>query len=542
MSSVTDLSSESPGSKLGARRALPVLSVHNLSKSFGGARALHNVSFDVLPGEVHGLLGKNGSGKSTLVKILSGFHAPDDGGELQFNGEAVSLPLKPGDYRRLGMAFVHQNLGLVPSLTVLENLRVVQLTSGKRAFINWGEERRAARVALGRFGLNIDPEERVDRLTPVHRAQLAIVRAFEEIEAAREQTGKPGLVLLDEPTPFLPSSGVDQLFDMIRSITRSGSSVIFISHDIEEVMEITDRITVLRDGEVAGELERAGATHGRIVEMIVGRNIDHVARDHAADSAAPVHVRFSALAGRMLEPVDLFVRKGEILGLTGLIGSGYEEVPYLAFGAKRARSGTVGIEGGATIAQHDLSPRQAIDMGFALLPGDRQNESGVGSLPIVDNMLLPDVRRFFRTGFMRDGEMMREARRLGTEFEVRPNDPSLKLSALSGGNAQKVLIARWMNRSPALLLLDEPTQGVDVGTRQQIFAALRQAAAEGMSVICASSEAEQLAEICDRVLIFAKGRIHREIVGDELTKDGISAACYASLSTGGPPRTTGTTP
>ena len=217
--------------------------------------------------------------------------------------------------------------------------------------------------------------------------------------------------------------------------------------------------------------------------MIVGRNIDHVARDHAADSAAPVHVRFSALAGRMLEPVDLFVRKGEILGLTGLIGSGYEEVPYLAFGAKRARSGTVGIEGGATIAQHDLSPRQAIDMGFALLPGDRQNESGVGSLPIVDNMLLPDVRRFFRTGFMRDGEMMREARRLGTEFEVRPNDPSLKLSALSGGNAQKVLIARWMNRSPALLL--DGRRRVDVGTRQQSLL-LRQAAAEGMSVICAS--------------------------------------------------------
>ena len=182
--------------------------------------------------------------------------------------------------------------------------------------------------------------------------------------------------------------------------------------------------------------------------------------------------------------------------------------------------------------QADLNPRAAIDLGFALLPADRQGASGVDSLPIVDNMFLPDVRRFFQGGRMRNGDDgARGADSSARPFEVRPNDPGLKLSALSGGNAQKVLIARWMNRSPSLLLLDEPTQGVDVGTRQQVFAALRKAAAEGMSVICASSEAEQLAEICDRVLIFAKGRICKEIVGDELTKDGISAACYASSAT-----------
>lgn len=526
---MTALAHESPLNPPGAPRALPVLSVHHISKTFGGAQALRNVSFDVLPGEVHGLLGKNGSGKSTLVKILSGFHAPDDGGSLEFNGEAVTLPLKPGDYRRLGMAFVHQNLGLVPSLTVLENLRLVQLTGGRKPFIDWAAERRAAGKALARFGLDLDPEERVDRLTPVHRALLAIVRAFEEIETSRAVTGKPGLVLLDEPTPFLPASGVAQLFDMVRAIKASGSSVVFISHDIDEVLEITDRITVLRDGEVAGELDRAGATHGRIVEMIVGRSLSRMERDRTAVDA-PVYATFTDLAGKMLEPSTLAVRKGEILGLTGLIGSGYEEIPYLAFGARPARSGLIAIAGGPTIAQAKLDPRRAIDLGFALLPADRQNESGVGSLPIVDNMLLPDVRRFFRGGFMRDGAMRREARRLGTVFEVRPNDPSLKLGALSGGNAQKVLIARWMNRSPALLLLDEPTQGVDVGTRQQIFSALRRAASEGMSVICASSEAEQLAEICDRVLIFARGRISAELTGDALTKDGISAACYASAA------------
>ncbi|MCD2172180.1 sugar ABC transporter ATP-binding protein [Rhizobium sp. C4] len=519
-----------PSTDPGAPRALPVLSVKNFSKTFGGARALQNVSFDVMPGEVHGLLGKNGSGKSTLVKILAGFHTPDEGGSLFFNGEKVSLPVRGGDARRLGMAFVHQNLGLVPSLTVLENLRVVQLTGGGRSFINWAAEEAAAVGALKRFGLDLDPHERVDRLSPVQRALLAIVRAFEEIEAARAITGKPGLVLLDEPTPFLPASGVQQLFSLVRSITAAGCSVIFISHDIDEVMEITDRITVLRDGRQSGELDRKDATHEKIVEMIVGQSMSragHIKRDPAS---LPVYARFRDLAGQMLQPSNFHVGKGEILGLTGLIGSGYEEVPYLAFGARPASGGTIQIAGEQAFDQVTLTPKAAIDRGFALLPGDRQGASGVDSLSIVDNMFLPDVGRFFRGGWLRNRAMIDEAHILGTQYEVRPNDPYLKLSALSGGNAQKVLIARWMNRSPHLLMLDEPTQGVDVGTRQQIFSALRKAAAEGMSIICASSEAEQLADICDRVLVFAKGRICHELSGDALTKEGISEACYASAA------------
>ena len=350
----------------GAPLAFPVLSIRNMSKTFGGARALNDVSFDVAPGEVHGLLGKNGSGKSTLVKILAGFHAPDEGGEMRFNGELVSLPLRPGDYRRLGMSFVHQNLGLVPSLTVLENLRLVQLTSGKRAFIDWRAEERASATALGRFGLDLDPHERVDRITPVQRALLAIVRAFEEIELARAKTGRPGLVLLDEPTPFLPESGVDQLFGLVRSITTSGSSVIFISHDIDEVMEITDRATVLRDGKVAGELQRATATHAQVVEMIVGRRVEQ-SRTAAPDEAAerPVFASVRELSGKMLDRVSLSVRRGEILGLTGLIGSGYEELPYLVFGARTGAGGDITVGDAEPVDQNTVAPKSAIERGFA---------------------------------------------------------------------------------------------------------------------------------------------------------------------------------
>ena len=515
--------------------ALPVLKLDGIAKTFGGARALAGVSFSVAPGEVHGLLGKNGSGKSTLVKILAGFHAPDPGGRLDFNGEAVDLPLKPGDFRRLGMSFVHQNLGLVPSLTVLENLRFAHLTTAKSGFIDWRRERATAREALDRFGLSIDTEERIDRLSPVERALLAIVRAFEEIRVACAATGRPGLVLLDEPTPFLPREGVEKLFGLVRSIAATGSSVIFISHDIDEVMTITDRITVLRDGQLAGSLVTREATHEQVVEAIVGRRIARlgVTSHTGPQLSRPAFARIAAAAGTTLEPSDITIGKGEILGVTGLIGSGYEELPYLVFGARPCRSGSIAFDGAEPIALSAMTPKRAIDLDLALLPGDRQGASGVDSLPIVDNMFLPDVARFFRGGRLSRGAMLREAFDLGTRYEVRPNDPSLKLSALSGGNAQKVLIARWMNRKPRLLLLDEPTQGVDVGTRVQIFAALKAAAASGMSVLCASSDAEQLAEICDRVLIFARGRILTEITGADLTKDGIAEACYASIDLAG---------
>ena len=512
-----------------AQPAQSVLRLSNIAKTFGGARALKGVSFEVAPGEVHGLLGKNGSGKSTLVKILAGFHAPDRGGVMEFNGEPVALPLGPGEFRKLGMSFVHQNLGLVPSLTVLENLRLSNLVSASANHINWRAERRAASAALDRFGISLDPGERVDRISAVDQALLAIVRAFEEIRTACEITGKPGLVLLDEPTPFLPKEGVAKLFELIRSIAAHGSSVIFISHDIEEVLSITDRATVLRDGEVAGSIATADATHDAMVELIIGRTLARSTPTRSEAVAREPAIVLKGLESRSLKPTDLTVGRGEIVGLTGLIGSGYEELPYLAFGARPATGGTLEVVGQSAVRLSELNPRRAIDMGFALLPGDRNGASGVSSLPIYENMLLPDLDRFFRGGRLDNGAMKREAVRLGVEFEVRPNDPQMKLSALSGGNAQKVLIARWMNRMPKLLLLDEPTQGVDVGTRAHIFAALKAETAKGMSILCASSDTEQLAEICDRVIVFARGRVHKVLTGGDVTKDGIAEACYASV-------------
>ncbi len=504
----------------------PALSVRGLSKSFGGAKALDGIGFDVAPGEVRGLLGQNGSGKSTFVKLLAGFHAPDSG-TLELHGQPVRLPLNPGDFRRLGLAFVHQNLGLVPALTVLENLRVGDLTRASHPFIAWGRERRAAEAIFARFELDIDPSARVADLSQIDRALLAVVRAFEELRPGGRMIGTPGLLLLDEPTPFLPKSGVDKLFQLVRRIVAEGASVIFISHDIDETLEITDTLTVLRDGKVAGSLVTRQSNRDEIVEMIVGRRVDRTSAPEPPPAAAPVRARAANVTGAGLRPTDIEVRRGEVLGLTGLIGSGYQELVYLLFGARPASDGRLWIDD-TEIDLRDMNPAWAVSRGVALLPADRQGASGVNALTIAENMLLPDLDAFFRRGRLDRRAIAGKAATLSTLYEVRPNNPALKLGALSGGNAQKVLMAKWLNRHPGLLLLDEPTQGVDIGARAQIFRAIHAAAEEGAAVICASSDLEQLADLCNRVLVFGRGRIIAEVVGADISKDTLARLSYSN--------------
>jgi ribose transport system ATP-binding protein len=507
------------------------LSVRGLSKTFGGARALRGIGFDVGPGEVHGLLGQNGSGKSTFVKILAGFHAPDPGGSIALYGQPIPLPLPPGSFRTLRLAFVHQQLALVPSLTVLENLRISTTTGPRKWVIDWRDERRAARAAFARFDLDIDITARIAELSPVDRALVAIIRAFEELreDAGHDGAAGGGLLLLDEPTPFLPKEGVDTLFRLIRQITREGSSVLFISHDIDEVLAITDRVTVLRDGEVVGTMVTRDATKERIVDMIVGRRVDRFATSPKAAVDRPVKARLSDLQGERLQPTSLDLHGGEIVGLTGLIGSGYERVGYLVFGASPATGGRITIDG-VTLDLVGMTPAAAIRHGLALLPGDRQKQGGVGGLPIADNLLLLSLGRFVRRGMLQRRRMGRSASAACAEYEVRPNSPALPLAALSGGNAQKVLLAKWLSQKPAMLILDEPTQGVDVGTRQQLFRAIRVAADAGATVLCASTDFEQLSQICDRVIIFARGAVVDTLTGAEITKDAIAERCYTSTS------------
>jgi len=507
----------------------PSLELRNLSKSFGGVRALDGVDLRVEAGEVHGLLGENGSGKSTLIKVLAGYHVPDDG-TLSVYGEPVRLPLRPGQFRSLGMDFVHQDLGLIPSLSVIENLYVSELTSARHGVhISWTRERRRAAETFERYGLAIDPRAKVAALTPVERALLAIVRAVEGMRANLAATGLGGgILVLDEPTVFLPRTGIDSLFALVREVAASGASVVFVSHDLDEVREITHRTTVLRDGRVVGTVVTAETSESELVRLIVGRHLELLEPMPHNPLGKEVGIAVEGLTGGTLRDLSIELHEGEVLGLTGLVGSGFEEVPYFLFGAWRPERGRLRIAG-TDLDLTGLTPAQALGAGVALVPADRQADGVVGSLPVYDNILLRSLRGFFRTGVLRRVKMLREAGRMMRDFDVRPPDPRMTFASLSGGNQQKALLAKWLHRQPRLLLLHEPTQGVDVGARQQIFGLVRDAAAKGTSVVCASSDYEQLAAICDRVLILARGRVVEQVVGDAVTKERITERCYNSV-------------
>ncbi|MDQ0393353.1 sugar ABC transporter ATP-binding protein [Labrys monachus] len=504
----------------------PAISIRHLSKRFGSSLVLDDVALDVMPGEVHGLLGQNGSGKSTLIKILAGFHDPEPGAELLMHGENVGLPLPPGAARRLGLAFVHQHLGLVPSLTVLENLLIGDIASKTRWRVDWRREAAKARDTFARFGLTIDPMAKIGDLPQVERALVAIVRAFEDIRTSAK--GGQGVLVLDEPTPFLPKVGVDQLFALVRTIVKEGAAVIFVSHDIDEIREITDRATVLRDGHLAGTVVSRNATADRFVELIIGHRVSLHKTATKSLAGRPAAVSAEGVTGAIVRDVSLTVRRGEILGLTGLIGSGFDEIPYLLYGARPGKAGTLVIDG-RRLAVSRMSPPAALAARLALLPSDRLGAAGVGSLSIADNMLLPALADFMRWFGLDGAAIGRRAFELGSAYDVRPNRPELTLVSLSGGNAQKALMAKWLQTSPRLLMLDEPTQGVDVGARQQLFAALEHATTQGTSILVASTDYEQLAQICDRVLVFARGRVIQTLEGAAISKDAIAEQCLRSV-------------
>ena len=530
-----------------AHPAAPALWLAHLSKRFGGTVALHDVGLEVAAGEVHGLLGHNGSGKSTLIRILAGYHAPEPGGELRVRGAPVRLPLRPGQFRELGMAFVHQDPALLPALTVTENLRIGAFAGGGLRRIDWRAEARAVAALLDEFGIEADPEERVERLRPWQRPLLAIVRAVDEVrrlaagDKARggaSEAGAPsadpsqpgaasgGLLVLDEPTAGIGDAGVDRLFAVIRRVKAAGFGVLFVSHDLEEVLGITDRVTVLRDGEVAGEGVTAALGKERLVEMIVGRRIER-GPPAAADPAAPALVAVDGLRGPGVPAVSFRIGAGEILGLTGLIGSGFAEVGALLVGARPATAGKLTI-GTARHALSGFTPRRAIAAGLAYVPAERLRAGCVGGMSVAENIALPVLGRLTRAGMLTPGALLRHAGTLCRRFDVRPPDPALSVEALSGGNQQKALMAKWLQLEPQLLVLEEPTQGVDVGAREQIFAAVRAWAAAGAAVLVLSGDHEQLALLCRRVLIFRHGRIVAELAGTEVTEERMAHECFGT--------------
>ena len=474
-----------------------VVSLRGISKSFGPRKVLNGVDFDVARGEIQALLGQNGSGKSTLIKILSGVYEPD-GAEngaaptLAVRGERLALPLEPAAAAASGITAVHQDLPIIGSASVLENLRIGRFRTGRAWRIDWRRERRDVAARLAQFGIAAQPDQQAGALAEADRALLAILRGLEGLPPDR-----PGVLILDEPTAHLPRDGVERVFDAVRKVARQGHAVVLVTHRLDEVFAISDRVSVIRDGAVSHRADTALSTERDLVRAILGFDLDDLYPERE-EGHGEVALTVERLSGRRVENLSLVVRRGEVLGLTGLIGAGQEEVPYLLFGARPARSGTI-TAGARRFRQSELTPSGAIRAGMALLPADRRGASGIGSITVRENVSIPALRRFFRGGFLREGQERAHVETLLRRFEVRPAEPELLLSALSGGNQQKALLAKWFQSEPTILLLHEPTHGVDIGSRRTIFRLIKNAAAAGSAVILFSTEYADLANLCDRV-------------------------------------------
>jgi ribose transport system ATP-binding protein len=528
--------------------APPAVEVRNISKDFGSNQALVGVDLSIGQGEVVGLVGQNGSGKSTLVKVLSGVYEPEPGGRLFVSGEEVPLPLLPGQASEIGLSFVYQNLALAGGLTVLENLTLGQrIAGGWRSWapINWrGEHRRAAAV-LRRYDVRLNLDQRTGELPPVDQARLAIIRAAEDLRRYRTRSGyKHSVLVLDEPTVFLPEEDVENLFDVIRAVVADGAGVLFISHDLVAVRSITDRVVVLRDGRVVADVPAGGYDEQALVDLIVGTSA-RSAQNAPAEEARPVETALAPkepagapgqgenvvvehLAAGRLADLSFEIGAGEILGVAGLIGSGADELPYLLFGARQA-SGTLRL-GAKTLDIGGLSPQRTVRERIALVPADRQVFGLSEHLALWENIVMLVEDEAYRGGVFHRGELVTLAREAVDRFLIRPPRPHAVTATFSGGNQQKALLAKWLIARPRLLLLHEPTQGVDVGARRDIYRFVKSAAAlDQTAVLWVTTDFGELAEVCDRVIVLSQGRTIDTLTGDELSDDAITAAALRQI-------------
>lgn len=504
----------------------PRLSVEALSKTFGSNRALTEVAFDVRPGEIHALVGQNGSGKSTVAKILSGLYTPDPGSSVSIDGSPFPLPVQPARALERGMAVVHQSLGLVDSFTVLENLRVGRLTASRvLRRIDWRRERAEAEAVFERIGRTVPLDAPVGSLREEDRATVAIARALQDATPGR------GLIIFDESTRALSRRSLEHFFRILHDIVATGTSVLLITHRLEEVIDAADRVTVLRDGSpVVSGRDVAGMTEAELTALILGRGLDDLAGRLASDVEADApSVRIAGVSGLGVSDIAFDVRRGEIVGLTGLAGSGYDDVPYLLSGVSRATAGSLAMPS-KVVDLPRLSPAAAIESGISLVPEGREHAGLALGMSIVENIAFPQTARSRRALLpLKAKEQRALADDWVARLDVRPRRRSALVGTLSGGNQQKVFIAKWLATEPTLLLLHEPTQAVDVGARHTIAAAIREAAAAGRHVVVAGSDENELALICDRVLVFDHGEIARELTGP-LTPDDIVAAIYTNGS------------
>ena len=523
--------------------AAPPPAVHALriSKRYPGTLALDAVDFEVRPGEIHALVGGNGSGKSTLIKILSGVLPAEPGGTIEIGPH----PAVPADKwtaeqaRHAGVHVVHQDLGVFPDLSVMENLAIGRgYDSSLGVVIRWRAVRSRAEKSIRQFGIDARPTSPLRGLSQSNRTLVAIARALQDEVEHRPR----GLLILDEPTASLPGDEAEALLSTLRRYADEGQAILFVSHRLDEVLQNSDRVTAFRDGRVVGTWATAEMDNDMLVEAIVGTSLDRVSTDTASPdapseetpgvptAAGVPRLALRGVAAGPLSGVDLEVGPGEVVGIAGLLGSGRSSLLRAIFGALPIEAGSILIDGREVAFRHS---GDAVRAGVAYVPENRMGDACFPDLPVHSNISMATIRRYWSGGRLHHRSERSAARGLMATFQVKAPSELVSIASLSGGNQQKVIMARWLGNGPSLLLLDEPTQGVDVGARAEIHELIRQAAQRGAAVLLVASDPEELAHGADRVVVLGSGRIAATLRGPQRSAAQVMRAIHDNERTAG---------
>ncbi|MCK0150826.1 sugar ABC transporter ATP-binding protein [Marivita sp. S6314] len=479
-----------------------VLALHGITKTFPGVKALSEVSLSLYPGQVTALIGENGAGKSTVVKILTGIYQPN-GGDILVDGHPTPFPT-PQAAADNGVTAIHQETVLFDELSVGENIFLGHAPRGAFGLIDRKKTTQMARTLLDSIGANLDPDLKLKDLGIANKHLVAIARAL-SIEAR--------VVIMDEPTAALSHKEIEELYELVESLKAQGKAILFISHKFDEIFRIADNFTVFRDGQLIGDGAISDVTEAELVKMMVGRDVSQIFPKRTPNVGAPVLSVSGYAHPTEFEDINFTLRKGEILGFYGLVGAGRSEFMQSLFGITRPSAGSVEIDGTAVDIK---SPADAVDNGIVYVPEDRGKQGAILDLPIFQNVTLPSLGRISNKGFLKLAEEFKLAREYTERLDLRAASLDTHVGNLSGGNQQKVVIAKWLATQPKVIILDEPTKGVDIGSKAAVHEFMAELAAQGLAVIMVSSEIPEVLGMSDRVIVMREGRIVAELADADL--------------------------
>ncbi len=488
----------------------PILSLRGISKSFPGVKALQNVQLDLYPGQVTALIGENGAGKSTIVKVLTGIYQPEDG-TIALDGQDVQFA-NAQDASKAGVTAIHQETVLFDELTVAENIWLGHAPRNRFGLIDWRAMRQGAQDLLAGIGSTLDPDLRLGDLGIASKHLVAIARAL---------STDARVVVLDEPTAALSHKEIHELYDLVETLKAQGKAILFISHKFDEIFRIADRYTVFRDGQFVGEGPIQEIDESALVHMMVGRSVDQIFPTRTPNIGPPVLTVAGYDHPTEFADIGFTLHQGEILGFYGLVGAGRSEVMQALFGITTPSKGAVRIDDKIRVIR---STHDAIAAGIVYVPEDRGRQGAIRGLPIFQNVTLPSLSQVGRNGFLQMAEEFKLARDYTRRLDLRAASLDQELGLLSGGNQQKVVIAKWLATKPRVIILDEPTKGIDIGSKAAVHEFMAELAAEGLAVIMVSSEIPEVLGMSDRVIVMREGRIVDEVTGDAMTPERLVRA------------------